>query len=97
MTSRVRQFCQTALESEADLGVFWSDVIWYTAGYLWMLVAIATVWNKDRIRQLYNTRFWETLVFAAIVSQCDGGLVISIAWESVRIILLMFIGFLYGL
>lgn len=97
MTSRVREFCQAVSQVDADLGVFWSDVIWHTAGILWTLVAIATLWNKDRIRRLYNTRFWETLVVAAIVHQCNGGgLFIATIALSMRIILLTFVAFAVG-
>jgi hypothetical protein len=96
MTSQAGQFCHTALKAEAEIGVFWSDVIWYTTNLLCILVAVATLWNKDKIRQLYNTRFWETLVVAAIVSQCNGGLFIASVELSVRIILLTFLAFAVG-
>jgi hypothetical protein len=93
----MRQFCQKALETEGDLSVFWSDFSWYTGDLLWLLVVIATVWNKDKIRQLYNTRFWETLIATAIASQCDGGLLFSIVWLAARVVLLIFAGFALGL
>jgi hypothetical protein len=67
MTSRVRAGCEAILQAEQELGPLMTDVIFVTVHYVFLMATVIAVWNKDKVRRYYDTKFWETIVVVGLI------------------------------